>query len=178
VPFIDDMVSAYVDASLVIARAGASTLAELCAIGRPSVLVPLPSAAGGHQLVNARALEQAGAALAIEEAALDPVALGDAVAGLLGDPARRQAMGVCARRLGKPEAAAAIVDDLLGFLGVPSGSTTGEDPAPVGGSSSTDGEPPLDAAELHSVTPIRRRPKVKRAAVRLRAVGGAVSAVR
>src|SRR5690606_4628603 len=54
VPFIDDMARALASADLVIARAGASTLAELCAVGRPAILVPYPFAADDHQLKNAR----------------------------------------------------------------------------------------------------------------------------
>ncbi|HVZ31220.1 MAG TPA: undecaprenyldiphospho-muramoylpentapeptide beta-N-acetylglucosaminyltransferase, partial [Polyangiaceae bacterium] len=67
VPFIDDMARAYASASLVIARAGATTLAELCAIGKASILIPYPHAAEDHQAMNALAMERAGAAIAIRE---------------------------------------------------------------------------------------------------------------
>lgn len=117
VTFIDDMARAYSGAALVIARAGATTLAELCAIGRPSILVPFPFAADDHQAKNAKALEDSGASICIRESELDVAALGDLIRDLLDDPARRQAMSQAARDHGKPDAAAAIVDDLLGWLG-------------------------------------------------------------
>lgn len=119
VSFVDDMAKAYASASLVIARAGATTLAEICAIGRPAILVPYPHAADDHQARNAEALERAGAAVAIREAALSPAALAAEAERLLDDPTARQAMAEAARRHGRPDAAAAIVDDLFGWLGGP-----------------------------------------------------------
>jgi UDP-N-acetylglucosamine--N-acetylmuramyl-(pentapeptide) pyrophosphoryl-undecaprenol N-acetylglucosamine transferase len=117
VTFIDDMARAYSNAALVVARAGATTLAELCAIGRPSILVPFPFAADDHQTKNARALEEQGASICIPESELDAQQLGHLVAELLDDPTRRRAMAEAARAHGKPDAAAAIVDDILGWLG-------------------------------------------------------------
>jgi UDP-N-acetylglucosamine:LPS N-acetylglucosamine transferase len=170
VPFIDDMVRAYIDASIVIARAGGSTMSELCAIGRPGILVPLPTSAGNHQLVNARAFERAGAGIAIEESALDAERLGSTIAALLADRPRRMAMGHAARRLAKPEAAAAIVDDIFAWLQVSNGSAPDSEPEPHTSGSMGNGSD-LDAAgEAASLLPVRRRPKVKRAALRLRQV--------
>ena len=117
VTFIDDMARAYSNAALVVARAGATTLAEICAIGRPSILVPFPFAADNHQVKNARALEEQGASICIEEAELDAEDLGDLVGRLLDDPVRRRHMAEAARAHGKPDAAAAIVDDILGWVG-------------------------------------------------------------
>ena len=117
VTFIDDMARAYSNAALVVARAGATTLAELCAIGRPSILVPFPFAADDHQAKNAKALEEQGAAICIRESELEVEELGDAVRGLLDDPIRRRTMAEAARAHGKPDAAAAIVDDILGWIG-------------------------------------------------------------
>ncbi len=119
VPFIDDMARAYAGAQLVIARAGATTLAEICAIGRPAVLVPYPHAADDHQTKNAMALERAGAAVMVRDAELDEAKLGATLAGLLDDDGRRAAMARAAREHGRPEAAASIVDDLIGWLGGP-----------------------------------------------------------
>jgi len=116
VPFIDDMARAYSGAMLVIARAGATTLAELTAVGRPSILIPFPHAADDHQAKNADELARAGAAIAIGESQLDDETLGRALRGLLTAPERRRAMASAARRLGRPDAAAAVVDDLLGWL--------------------------------------------------------------
>ena len=117
VTFIDDMARAYSNAALVVARAGATTLAELCAIGRPSILVPFPFAADDHQAKNAEALEVQGASICIRESDLDVDALGNRIRSLLDDPAQRRAMSESARAHGRPDAAAAIVDDLLGWLG-------------------------------------------------------------
>jgi UDP-N-acetylglucosamine--N-acetylmuramyl-(pentapeptide) pyrophosphoryl-undecaprenol N-acetylglucosamine transferase len=117
VAFIDDMAQAYAGAAVVIARAGATTLAELQAIGRPSILVPYPFAADDHQTKNARVLAEAGAAIAIAQDALTPEELARALGGLLDDGERRRAMAEAARERGRPEAAAAIVDDLVEWLG-------------------------------------------------------------
>ena len=117
VTFIDEMARAYSNAALVVARAGATTLAELCAIGRPSILIPFPFAADDHQAKNAKALEEQGGSICIREADLQVDALGELIGDLLDDPARRQAMARAARSHGRPDAAAAIVDDMMGWLG-------------------------------------------------------------
>jgi len=119
VTFIDHVAKAYANARLVIARAGATTLAELCAIGRPAILIPFPHAADDHQAKNAHALEARGAAVCVRESELDPDALGTLVRELLDEPWRRQSMSAAAREHGRPDAAAAIVDDLIGWLGGP-----------------------------------------------------------
>ncbi|MCZ7682017.1 MAG: UDP-N-acetylglucosamine--N-acetylmuramyl-(pentapeptide) pyrophosphoryl-undecaprenol N-acetylglucosamine transferase [Sandaracinaceae bacterium] len=119
VSFVDDMAKAYATATLVIARAGATTLAELCAIGRPSILVPYPYAADDHQARNAEALERAGAAVAIREDALTAERLASEARALLDDAERRKRMAEAARKHGRPDAAAAIVDDLFAWLGGP-----------------------------------------------------------
>src|SRR4029079_719326 len=98
-------------AHLVVSRAGAITLAELCAAGRPSVLVPL-SIAAGHQRGNAEALEQAGAARVLPGDTATPPRLAGLVGELLRDRDRLQEMAAVARRLGRPGAADAIVDRL------------------------------------------------------------------
>src|SRR5690606_4341560 len=90
VPFIDDMAKAYERAALVITRSGASTLAEICAIGRPSVLIPFPFAADDHQGKNAETLAAAGAAECIREEALSPGALADTLSALLDDAGLRR----------------------------------------------------------------------------------------
>ncbi|MGF1465745.1 MAG: undecaprenyldiphospho-muramoylpentapeptide beta-N-acetylglucosaminyltransferase [Sandaracinaceae bacterium] len=117
VPFVEDMARAYRDAVLVVARAGATTLAELCAIGRAAVLVPYPFAADDHQARNAEALAADGAAVAIPQRHLTAGRLTSAVRGLLDEPGRRRAMAEAARRHGRPDAAAAIVDDLHAWIG-------------------------------------------------------------
>ncbi|MCB9529805.1 MAG: undecaprenyldiphospho-muramoylpentapeptide beta-N-acetylglucosaminyltransferase [Myxococcales bacterium] len=123
-PFIDDMVTAIVDADLIIARAGATTVAELAAIGRPALFIPFPHAADDHQAANAASLVDAGAALMAREETLTEDRLVDLIGALLGDPDRLAAMARSARTRGRPEAAAAIVDALLELAGQPA-------PAPV-----------------------------------------------
>lgn len=108
-PFLDDMPAALASADLVISRAGAITLAELCAAGRPAILVPLRQAAG-HQLDNARRLEAAGAARVLDGDDATPEALGGALAELLTDPSRLAAMSRSARGLAAPDAAERIAD--------------------------------------------------------------------
>lgn len=113
VPFIDDVAAAMARAHLVISRAGALATAELAAAGRPSVLVPLLAAGGGHQRFNAERMEAAGAALALTEEDLDAARLGDEIAALLTDRSRLEAMSSSARALGNPEAAKRIADALI-----------------------------------------------------------------
>lgn len=117
VSFIDDMARAYADASVVVGRAGATTLAELCAIGRPSILIPFPHAADDHQARNAESLANDGAAICIREENLSPGLLADTLRSLLDDADARRRMAERARGRGRPEAAASIVDDLHAWLG-------------------------------------------------------------
>ncbi len=140
VPFIDDMARAYERAALVVARAGATTLAELCAIGRPSVLIPFPHAADDHQGKNAEALASVGAAECIREEVLSPGGLADTLAALLDDPGKRRAMSEAARRQGRPDAAATIVDDLCAWLGCPDSSGSVR-PEPMDDERSDEGDP-------------------------------------
>jgi UDP-N-acetylglucosamine--N-acetylmuramyl-(pentapeptide) pyrophosphoryl-undecaprenol N-acetylglucosamine transferase len=109
-PFIADMAAEYRRADLVIARAGATTVAELGVVGRPAILVPYPFAADNHQEVNAREMTQAGAALMFRQTELTAEKLADAVADLATHPERLAQMGSAMKALGKPQAAAAILD--------------------------------------------------------------------
>ena len=109
-PFFDDMPDRIAQAHLVIARAGASTCAELTAIGRPSILIPLPSATGDHQTANARSLAQGGGAILLPEAEMTAGGLSEQVAALLDDPASLARMADGARALGKPNAASDLAD--------------------------------------------------------------------
>jgi UDP-N-acetylglucosamine--N-acetylmuramyl-(pentapeptide) pyrophosphoryl-undecaprenol N-acetylglucosamine transferase len=111
-PFLrDDMLAALAAADLVVGRAGSSTLAEVTALGLPSVIVPYPHAAG-HQRANARQLVEAGAARLVDDDALDADALLEAAA-LLDDPAAHLEMSAAARALGRPGAADAVADLVL-----------------------------------------------------------------
>lgn len=149
VTFIDEIARAYANAALVVARAGATTLAELCAIGRASILIPYPFAAEDHQAKNAKALEEQGASICIRESELEVEALGELIGDLLDDVSKRQAMAQAARDHGRPDAAAAIVDDIMGWLA--GAEPLGEAPA------SSRNEPPRGA--LYSslaMTPVLR----------------------
>lgn len=115
-PFIEDMASAYRRAAVVVARAGASTVSELTAVGRPAVLVPYPHAADDHQRKNAMALASRGAAVCVAEDDLAGGGLREALEGLLAKPAMRREMARAARRLGHADAAATVVDDLQRWL--------------------------------------------------------------
>ncbi|GMG82344.1 UDP-N-acetylglucosamine--N-acetylmuramyl-(pentapeptide) pyrophosphoryl-undecaprenol N-acetylglucosamine transferase [Paralimibaculum aggregatum] len=111
-PFFADMPARIAAAHLVVARAGASTVAELAAIGRPSILVPLPSAMADHQSANARSLAGPGAAVLAPQAALTPASLGAEIARILGTPAAAAAMAAAARAEGRPGAAHRLADML------------------------------------------------------------------
>lgn len=115
--FIDDVPSALLAADLVVARAGATTVAELACVGRPALFVPFPHAADDHQAANAQSLVDAEAAVMEREETLDDARLRSQLTALLGDPARLAAMEGKARALGRPEAADAIVDDLMALAG-------------------------------------------------------------
>lgn len=108
-PFIDDMASAYAAADLVIARSGATTVAELAIAGRPAILVPYPTAADDHQTKNAQALADAGAARVFAQGELTGELLADEIAGLARDPARLATMAQAMRGLARPDAAAHVV---------------------------------------------------------------------
>ena len=111
--FFDPMTTVYRAADLVVCRAGAMTVAELCAWGKGSILVPLPTAAADHQTYNARALADAGAAVLLPERELTPDALAGAVVGLLADRARLESLGAHARDRGHPDAAREIASTIM-----------------------------------------------------------------
>ena len=112
-PFIYEMGKAYATASLVVCRAGATTLAEVTALGKPSILIPFPHAVGDHQLHNAKALEREGAALVITESEFQEGLLGGKIRGLLFQSDRLEEMAAAARSLGRPQAAREIAESCL-----------------------------------------------------------------
>ncbi|MFQ5477627.1 MAG: undecaprenyldiphospho-muramoylpentapeptide beta-N-acetylglucosaminyltransferase [Candidatus Binatia bacterium] len=117
VPFIDDMVSAYARARLVVCRAGATTVAELLAVGRPSVLVPYPHAAGDHQTRNARSLESLGAAVVIADDDRSAEGLRAELGRLLGDRETLDSMATKAAAAHRPGAAARVLEILEEVVG-------------------------------------------------------------
>jgi len=110
VPFEDRMPVLYRAADLFVCRAGAMTVAELLVCGVPSILVPLPGAPRDHQTRNAEALVEAGAAILVPDAECSAERLEAELATLLSDGDRLAAMGAAARRLGHPDAAAAVAE--------------------------------------------------------------------
>lgn len=113
VPFIEDMSAAYAAASVIVCRAGATTLAELTVCKKAAILIPFPQAADDHQTVNAAALVAKGAAAMIPQAELTGERLAAEIRQLVEDPARRHKMERAAGLLGRPEAAKEIADVLV-----------------------------------------------------------------
>lgn len=111
--FIDDMVAAYRRADLVICRSGATTIAELTALGVAAILVPFPFAAGDHQRLNGQALVDAGAAWMILDRELTPERLAAVVQEALADPERLAETRRRARALGHPDATERVVAECL-----------------------------------------------------------------
>jgi UDP-N-acetylglucosamine--N-acetylmuramyl-(pentapeptide) pyrophosphoryl-undecaprenol N-acetylglucosamine transferase len=114
--FIDDMGAAYAGADLVICRAGATTVAELTAVGRPAILVPYPHAAHDHQTANARLLESRGAAVLLPQGELTPERLEGLVNELLTNRSGLATMEAAAKALGRPDAARRVVSECLELL--------------------------------------------------------------
>ncbi len=108
-PFLYRMDREVDAADLVVCRAGATTLAELTAAGRPAILIPLPTATDDHQRRNAEALAERGAADVIDQRDLTGARLADAILALVHDAARRRRMAEAARQLARPDAARVIV---------------------------------------------------------------------
>jgi len=108
--FFDDMPQRLAAAQLAIGRAGASTVAELGAAGRPAILVPYPHATDDHQTANARAAEAAGAAWAMPEPGFTPDALGQRLTAFLERPTLLADAAAKARAFGKPDAAQRLAD--------------------------------------------------------------------
>jgi UDP-N-acetylglucosamine--N-acetylmuramyl-(pentapeptide) pyrophosphoryl-undecaprenol N-acetylglucosamine transferase len=115
--YIDDMPAALADASLVVARAGALTLAELAIMGRPAVLIPLPTATDDHQTLNALEFQRAGAAVVVPQYGTTPSQLANVVQTLLEDPERLAKMSQSMLSLARPDATREIVDELRALVG-------------------------------------------------------------
>jgi UDP-N-acetylglucosamine--N-acetylmuramyl-(pentapeptide) pyrophosphoryl-undecaprenol N-acetylglucosamine transferase len=115
--FLYEMDREMKQADLVVSRAGATTLSELAAAGRPAVLVPLPTATDDHQRRNAETVARAGGAVVLDERGLTGERMATELLALAGDAARRQEMGARARRLARPDAAARIADRVCVLAG-------------------------------------------------------------
>ena len=112
VPFIQDMAAAYGRADMVIGRAGATTVSELAALGKPSILVPYPFAANRHQEVNAKMLAQGGGAEMILEDDLSGEVLSGLLIKYMDDKRALEDMGKRAAKVGQCDAVKVIVDQL------------------------------------------------------------------
>jgi UDP-N-acetylglucosamine--N-acetylmuramyl-(pentapeptide) pyrophosphoryl-undecaprenol N-acetylglucosamine transferase len=116
IDFLDPMADAYAVADLVVSRAGMITVAELCAWGLPSILIPLPNAAADHQSHNARVLAAAGAADLLPQAELTVERLAAVASGFLRDEGRRKQMAGRALARGRPNSAREIVSNFLTLI--------------------------------------------------------------
>ena len=112
VPYLDPIVDEIAAADLIVCRAGAMTIGELAAAGRPAIFVPFAAATNNHQELNARVVERAGGGVVITEAELSPEKLAAAISEVISDPNRLQQMGAAAKSLAAPEATKRIVDTI------------------------------------------------------------------
>ena len=114
-PFLHDMAEAFAQADIIVSRAGAGAVSELAAAGKPSILIPLPTASDDHQLRNAEAFEHAGAARLVKDADWSGHRLVSEVLSLLDERGRLEKMSAAARAFAKPDAARRAADVLESF---------------------------------------------------------------
>jgi UDP-N-acetylglucosamine--N-acetylmuramyl-(pentapeptide) pyrophosphoryl-undecaprenol N-acetylglucosamine transferase len=115
-PFIYQMPEAYAVADVVVSRAGATTLSEICVSGKPSILIPYPYATDNHQEMNARRLESAGAAVVITDRELSGERLAEEIRRLYREEGLREGMKKKALALGRPDAVKRIADIALSLI--------------------------------------------------------------
>ncbi|MCF3972380.1 UDP-N-acetylglucosamine--N-acetylmuramyl-(pentapeptide) pyrophosphoryl-undecaprenol N-acetylglucosamine transferase [Paracoccus salsus] len=108
--FFTDVPDRLAQAQIVVSRSGASSIADITVIGRPSILIPYAAATGDHQTANAQALARSGAALLRPESGLDAESLARDIRAILTDPARATGMAAAALKLGRPDAARRLFD--------------------------------------------------------------------
>ncbi|HVW92385.1 MAG TPA: undecaprenyldiphospho-muramoylpentapeptide beta-N-acetylglucosaminyltransferase [Devosia sp.] len=108
--FFSDLPERMADSHLIVSRSGASTVAELCVIGRPALLIPLPGSIDADQKNNALVLDRAGGGWIAEQASLTPQVLAGRLQGLLADPAGLARAAATAKSLGRPDAVALLAD--------------------------------------------------------------------
>jgi UDP-N-acetylglucosamine--N-acetylmuramyl-(pentapeptide) pyrophosphoryl-undecaprenol N-acetylglucosamine transferase len=115
-PFFNDVPRRLREAHVLVTRAGASTLAELTAAGRPAVLVPLPNSIDDHQMANAHALDSIGGGWLLPESALSPATLANILEAALADPGRLEKAAAVAKGLGRRDAADRLADLVIRLL--------------------------------------------------------------
>ena len=118
-PFFEDVPARLRDAHLLITRAGASTVTELAAAGRPAIMVPLPNSIDDHQMANARALEAAGGGWVLPENLMSPASLAKLLEEAIAEPARLERAAHAARSLGRRDAADRLADLVVDLLPQP-----------------------------------------------------------
>ncbi len=116
-PFFRDVPRRMSEAQLVISRAGASSVADISVIGRPSILIPYAAAAGDHQTANARGLNEAGAAIVIAENALEVEMLSEQITAVLSDTGKAEKMAKAALACAMPEAHVTLADMVEALAG-------------------------------------------------------------
>lgn len=115
--FIEGIADAYAACSAIVARAGALTISELAIVGKPSILIPLPTAAGNHQLYNARSYAATGAAAVIREHELSEGVLESELTDILQNKQRYETMARSAVKAARPDATRIIVNDIVKLAG-------------------------------------------------------------
>lgn len=116
--FIDDMAAVYRQADLVVSRAGATSLAELCVLGKPAILIPFPYAADNHQEHNAMMVVESGGGIMHREGEVESSRLAADILRIIKDPEEIKRMGEGARKVSFPDASALIVQECLGLAGL------------------------------------------------------------
>jgi UDP-N-acetylglucosamine--N-acetylmuramyl-(pentapeptide) pyrophosphoryl-undecaprenol N-acetylglucosamine transferase len=114
--FFDDMPQRLAAAHLIVSRAGASTVTELTAAGRPSLMIPLPNSIDDHQLANARALEGPGAGWVLTESAMSPASIAERLTTILSHPDRLDLAAAAAKKLGRRDAAERLADVVMSLV--------------------------------------------------------------
>ena len=109
-PFFEDVPSRFAEAQLVISRSGASSVADISVIGRPSILVPFAAATADHQTANARGLVEAGAAIMVPESQLTPASLSNSIETILSNPDGALKMVQAALSVARPDATERLVE--------------------------------------------------------------------
>jgi len=116
-PYFENIPEIYALADLMICRTGAMTMAEITAYGLPAILIPYPYSTGNHQLINAQAMADKGAAIVIKESELTGEVLAENLIDLLEDEQKLLQMATASKSLGKPYAAEEIAQAILGLVG-------------------------------------------------------------
>jgi len=111
--FENDIKEAYAAADLIISRAGSGSIFEIAAMGKPSILIPLPEAANNHQVQNAYEYAGSGGAVVLEETNFKPHILLEQIKKILTDPQKIKSMSEAAKNFSKPEAAKRIAEEIL-----------------------------------------------------------------